>query len=144
MGFKVRTPSRRNRRTTAKKRTKTKKRSEGKMAILKFEPNTPEQVQLKFASGKPHGNSMMYSLTDGRVMFLPQFADKQILALQARAGDRFEITKNVLDGKVRWNVQRITETKPTPKPMAQANGHAQPAAQLLNAAENLDLPDVDP
>lgn len=118
------------------------------MAAIKFEPNVPQQVQLKFSSGKPYGNQMMYSLADGNVMFVPQFVDKQLLALQVRRGDTVEISKTLVEGQVRWLVRR-PDPKPQAKPATRAqsngnsNGHGQPAAALVEQAENLDGPDVE-
>jgi hypothetical protein len=118
------------------------------MAVLRFEPNTPEQVTLKFPSGKHvdgrFGEQVMFSLMDGRIMYVPIIVEKQIQELQVKRGQTIEISKQQANGKTEWKVRRVEAAKPAPKPMAHANGHASPVAALLDRAESLDAPDVDP
>jgi hypothetical protein len=130
------------------------------MAILRFEANVPCRVQLKYQSGKPSegkfGPQVMFSLMDGNIMYVPEIVSKLLLALQVRRGQPVEICKHQADGKTEWKVTRIeasqpakaepepkAQTTPNPKPNGRTNGHAQPAAALLEQAPNLDGPDVE-
>gem|GEM_PF-5006044 len=62
---------------------------------VEFEPNTPVEVALKFAQGKPietrTGPRVMFSLTDGRVMFLDPEPARLIEGLKARAGEKITV-----------------------------------------------------
>lgn len=114
------------------------------MAKLQFEANTPYQIQLKYPTGKhvtgQFGAQVMFSLVDGRVMYVPLIVEKQFIALQVRRGQTVELCKQQTGDKTEWKVKLIEAAKPTPKPM----GQAQPAAALLDQAESLDAPSIDP
>lgn len=81
-----------------------------------FLPNVPQQIALKWPDGKivsgNYGDQMMYSLTDGRVMFLDLDVAQKISHLEVRAGETFGICK-LWNGdkqqKVRWDVYRSGE-----------------------------------
>jgi len=128
------------------------------MGILQWQANEPVQVQLKFPSGKhvegKFGEQAMFSLLDGRVMYVPLIVEKQIQELGIKRGQPVEICKQQENGKTQWKVRRVqekpVEEKPQPKPAARAASNApdsnrkpQPAAELLDGAVSLDGPDVD-
>jgi len=145
------------------------------MAILQWQPNQPEELQLKYASGKHVTNNygreeVMFSLQDGRLMYVPLIVEKQIQALQVRPGQTIEVCKHQSDGRTEWKVRRIEAAQPAPQPKpaaraaangasskavssnhssssqsrsSQSNGHAQPAAELIDQTENLDGPDLE-
>lgn len=83
------------------------------MSILKFEPNTPVRVSLKFPSGKHvksklYGSEqVMYSFTDGSVGYVPQVVEQQIEEQGIRPGQEFEITRTQANGKTEWTVSPI-------------------------------------
>lgn len=62
---------------------------------VEFEPNKPVEVALKFAQGKTvqarTGPRVMFSLVDGRVMFLDPEPAAKIAALGARAGEKIVV-----------------------------------------------------
>jgi len=64
----------------------------GPRITVEFEPNTPVELALKFAKGKVldtrSGQRVMFSLADGRVMFLDPDPARTVDALGARAGEK--------------------------------------------------------
>jgi hypothetical protein len=90
------------------------------MNILRFEDNTPVQVALKFDGGRDvdgrYGPQVLYTLADGRLMYLEPEAARRIGELKIRAGEPFSIGKR--EGKngqkrtVEWEVKRL-EPVPT-------------------------------
>jgi len=85
--------------------------------IIEFPPNVPVEVSLKYAQGRllstQYGERMMFSLTDGRVMFLhPQTAGK-IEAAGINVNERFQITRlSNGDAPMTWAVTRIPGEQP--------------------------------
>ena len=85
--------------------------------IIEFPPNVPVEVSLKYAQGRllatQYGERMMFSLTDGRVMFLhPQTAGK-IEAAGINVNERFQITRSSNgDAPMTWAVARIPGEQP--------------------------------
>jgi hypothetical protein len=81
--------------------------------VVEFAPNTPVTLALKYAQGKTisgqYGERMMYSLTDGKIMFLDLPVAGQIEKLNINVRESFTITKRT-DGKkdspVSWEVAR--------------------------------------
>jgi hypothetical protein len=65
--------------------------------IVRFEFNVPQQVSLKFAGPKliqtKHGERAMFSLKDGRVMFLEPKVAESIAMLELHAGEPFYVAK---------------------------------------------------
>jgi hypothetical protein len=59
---------------------------------VEFEPNKPVEMALKYSQGKTvntrTGERVMFSLVDGRVMFLDPEPAAKIAALGARAGEK--------------------------------------------------------
>ncbi len=100
--------------------------------VVEFPPNVPVTVALKFAQGRivsgMNGERVMFSTTDGRVIFLdPEVAGK-IETLGVNVRENFTITKRT-DGKrdspVTWEVARCVGEQPNgtlivPKPPATA------------------------
>lgn len=73
--------------------------------VVDFPPNIPVSVALKFATPRTvsgiNGERFMFSLTDGRVMFLDPEVAGQIASLGVNVRENFSVTK-------RWNGQRET------------------------------------
>ena len=85
------------------------------MNILRFQPNVPTQVTLQSSQGVVvegrYGNRMMFSLVDGRVMYVPPIVATKIEAEGIAAGERFELCKaQVKNGhgrSVEWALRRL-------------------------------------
>lgn len=82
--------------------------------IVEFAPNVPVTVALRYGQGKiissQYGERMMYSLLDGRVMFLDLETASQIEKLGINVRESFTVTKHLpsQDGaRVTWEVARI-------------------------------------
>ena len=85
------------------------------MNILRFEANSPVQVALKFDGGRDvdagYGPQVLYTLADGRLMYLEPEAARRIDELKITAGEPFSICKR--EGKngqkrtVEWEVKRL-------------------------------------
>ena len=105
--------------------------------VVDFPANVPVTVALKYAQGKTistqYGERMMFSLVDGRVMFLDLEVASQIVALGINVHEPFTITRK-WDGKagspVSWEVARLMGEQPdgsfvvpavSPKPPASAD-----------------------
>ena len=107
--------------------------------VVDFPPNTPVTVALKYGQGKTvssqYGERMMYSLVDGRVMFLDLATASQIEQLAINVRESFTITRHPADqngASVTWEVARVAGEQPngtfvvpaadtpTPKPPASA------------------------
>jgi hypothetical protein len=80
------------------------------MNILRFEANTPVEVALKFDGGR-YGPRVLYSLADGRLMYLEPEAARRIDELKITAGEQFSICKrerkNGQKRIVEWEVKRL-------------------------------------
>lgn len=85
---------------------------------LRFNTNIPEEVALKYPDGKQvpsklekAGDQMMYSLADGRVMYVPLHVADQIRELRIGPGERFNLGKfEVKEGNrrfIRWQLARV-------------------------------------
>jgi hypothetical protein len=65
---------------------------------LHFQTNIPVKVALKYIDGKDvpsdYGDQILYTLTDGRVMYVPPIVKKQILDLGIARGEPFTVTKS--------------------------------------------------
>ena len=83
--------------------------------ILRFQPNVPTQVTLQSSQGivveGRYGNRMMFSLVDGRVMYVPPIVATKIEAEGISAGERFELCKaQIRSGhgrSVEWALRRL-------------------------------------
>jgi hypothetical protein len=73
--------------------------SNGLREKVKFLPNVPVELALKYATGKAittdYGDSVMYSLTDGRVMFLKPDEAARLHAANIPAGEVFALCRTV-------------------------------------------------
>jgi hypothetical protein len=83
--------------------------------IVRFEFNVPQQVSLKFAGPKiiqtKHGERAMFSLKDGRVMFLEPKVAESIAMLELHAGEPFYVAKRrERDRGDYWDVWRPADT----------------------------------
>jgi hypothetical protein len=64
---------------------------------VQFQTNLPIEVALKYDDGKEvtgqYGDQVLYTLTDGRVMYVPPIVKKKIDELGIGRGELFTITK---------------------------------------------------
>jgi hypothetical protein len=83
--------------------------------ILRFQLNIPIQVALQSSQGivveGRYGNRMMFSLVDGRVMYVPPIVATKIEAEGIAAGEPFELCKaQIKNGhgrSVEWALRRL-------------------------------------
>ena len=93
-----------------------------------FEANVPVAATLAYADGLKvqgrFGDQVMYSLTDGRVMYVPPIVRDKLLELGIRQNEPFNICRaERREGNryfVDWIVQPHSAASPTPS----ANSHA--------------------
>jgi len=75
------------------------------MEVLRFQTNVPEEVALKFGDGKgvagKYGDQVLFTLTDGRLMYLPPAVAERIRELGIVRGEVFQVVKREVakDGK---------------------------------------------
>lgn len=82
--------------------------------ILRFEPNVPEIISLKFSEGKECESKisgdpqLYYTLSDGRSTYVsPEFGDR-IRELGIRAGQPIEVVKRQRRGRpAEWEIRRV-------------------------------------
>lgn len=93
------------------------------MNILPFHLNVPAEIILERPEGTlvqgRYGDRVMFTLTDGRVMYVPPFVADKIQAEGVAPGDRFELCKTqVRNGSrrsIEWIVRRIDPSEPEPE-----------------------------
>lgn len=112
-----------------------------------FQTNVPVEVALKYGDGKDvngqYGDQVLYTLTDGRVMYVPPIVRKQIEDLGIARGELFTITKaekkNGTRRTIEWRVsangrtagQRTPESTADNGRPADAGPEKQPSEQAL-------------
>ncbi len=111
------------------------------MAVLKLQTNVREEIALAYTSGKPvegnYGPQVMFTLADGRQLYLSQAAAEKIDALGLEKGEPFQIVKaeraNGQRKYVEYEVKRVygpgqfTETgTPAPAPREAATPRGVP------------------
>jgi len=131
--------------------------------ILRFQPNVPIQVALQSLQGLVvegrYGNRMMFTLTDGRVMYVPPIVATKIEAEGIGAGERFELCKaQIKNGhgrSVEWALRRLdpeeqlAEIAPdAPVPEPQLEHDLRVSVEMANAKkanhESAELPNSPP
>ena len=112
--------------------------------VVDFPPNVPVTVALKYGQGKTvssqYGERMMFSLTDGRVMFLDFEVAGQIASLGINVRESFSITKRSDDRKdppIAWVVARLAGEQPNGTFAVPALPAAVPATHPDNASTGL-------
>jgi len=97
--------------------------------VVDFPPNTPVTVALKYAQGKTisgqYGERIMFTLADGRVMFLVPEVAGQIESLGINVRESFTITKRPSGpkgGPVTWDIARAPGQQPDGNLFVQAAG----------------------
>jgi hypothetical protein len=99
--------------------------------VVEFPPNTPVTVALKYPHAKTvssqSGERFMFSLADGRVMFLAPEVGGKIEALGINVRENFQITRKWDEQKslTTWDVARVAGEQPNGTlvlPLAGDNG----------------------
>jgi hypothetical protein len=88
--------------------------------IIRFEMNVPTQVTLQSSQGVSvegrYGTRMMFTLADGRVMYVPPIVAGKIEASGIIAGERFQLCKSAVKTgqrrSVEWLLQRTNSEQP--------------------------------
>src|SRR5579871_6289313 len=85
------------------------------MNILPFQINVPAEVTLERPEGTlvqgRYGDRVMFTLADGRIMYVPPFVASKIQGDGVAPGDRFQLCKTqVRNGNrrsIEWTVRRL-------------------------------------
>src|SRR5260370_9740150 len=115
---------------------------------VQFQTNVPIEVELKYNDGKEvsgqYGDQVLYTLTDGRVMYVPPIVKKKIDELGIGRGELFTITKAEKKNGTRRTIEWVVATdgcgdrKPQrreqqPNGTAPANGNGHRPSSLSDA-----------
>jgi hypothetical protein len=93
--------------------------------IIRFQMNVPTEVTLQSSQGVSiegrYGARMMFTLEDGRVMYVPPIVASKIEAAGIIAGERFQLCKAVVKTgqrrSVEWLLERTTSEQPEAESM---------------------------
>ena len=81
---------------------------------VQFQTNVPVDVALKYNDGKEvtgqYGDQVLYTLTDGRVMYVPPIVKKKIDELGIGRGELFTITKAEKKNGTRRTIEWVVAT----------------------------------
>jgi len=81
---------------------------------VQFRTNVAAEVALKYGDGKDvagqYGDQVLYTLTDGRVMYVPPIVRKQIQDFGIARGELFTITKTEKKNGTRRTIEWIVST----------------------------------
>ncbi len=105
---------------------------EGKMGSEKvqFQTNIPVEVALKYGAGKDvtgqYGDQVLYTLADGRVMYVPPIVKKKIEEAGIARGELFTITKAERRNGTRRTIEWLVATD------ASGSAKSAPATQQTN------------
>jgi hypothetical protein len=91
------------------------------MNILPFQVNVPAEITLERPEGTlvqgRYGDRVMFTLADGRIMYVPPFVASKIQADGVAPGDRFQLCKTqVRNGNrrsIEWSVRRLDPSEPS-------------------------------
>ena len=104
---------------TTKKNKKRKKKKTGREEEMagekvQFQTNVPVEVALKYNDGKEvtgqFGDQVLYTLTDGRVMYVPPIVKKKIEEAGIARGELFTITKAERKNGTRRTIEWVIAT----------------------------------
>jgi hypothetical protein len=81
---------------------------------VQFQTNIPVEVALKYNDGKEvtgqYGDQVLYTLTDGRVMYVPPIVRKKIDEAGIGRGELFRITKAERKSGTRRTIEWVIGT----------------------------------
>ena len=115
--------------------------------ILRFETNLPVEVALAYPDGKlvegRYGDQMLYTLTDGRRMYVHPLVAKRITDLGIGQEESFEICKRqVKNGNrkgIEWQVTRLEAEPPVafaPQPVSRPAAAPSAATKTATATQS--------
>src|SRR5215469_13593748 len=117
------------------------------MEKLKFTPNVPIQIALKYSQGKiisgRWGKQMLFTLTDGRRMYVPVDVASKINTLEVNVNEPFCICKRWNGQRsqpVRWDVWLTPEAEKTRAAHEIQTAETPLERQLRESLENLRKP----
>ncbi|MBV9613715.1 MAG: hypothetical protein JO091_14670, partial [Acidobacteriaceae bacterium] len=94
------------------------------MEKVQFQTNVPVEVALKYDDGKEvtgqYGDQILYTLTDGRVMYVPPIVKKKIDEAGITRGELFIITKAEKKNGTRRSVEWVIDSNGESQPEAHA------------------------
>jgi hypothetical protein len=103
---------------------------------VQFQTNLPVEVALKYGDGKEvngqYGDQVLYTLTDGRVMYVPPIVKRRIEELGIGRGELFTLTKAEKKNGTRRTIEWVVaagergETPPRASIQAPNGGRPQP------------------
>jgi hypothetical protein len=77
---------------------------------IEFDPNVPQRVALQYSTGRivdgRNGQRVMFSLVDGRVMFLDLEVAEQVNQLRPKPGETLTVCKSKSGRETAWFVER--------------------------------------
>lgn len=109
---------------------------------VQFQTNIPVEVALKYGDGKEvngqYGDQVLYTLTDGRVMYVPPIVKRRIEELGIGRGELFTLTKaekkNGTRRTIEWLVAAGERGQKPLRGSVQAAKSERPAQQHNGAA----------
>ena len=82
---------------------------------VQFQTNIPVEVALKYGDGKEvngqYGDQVLYTLTDGRVMYVPPIVKRRIEELGIGRGELFTLTKAEKKNGTRRTIEWLVTTR---------------------------------
>lgn len=111
-----------------------------------FQTNVPVEVALKYGDGKEvngqYGDQVLYTLSDGRVMYVPPIVKRRIEELGIGRGELFTLTKaekkNGTRRTIEWLVDAGDRGEKSPRGNAPSATGQRPAQQRNGAAVSGD------
>ena len=98
---------------------------------VQFQTNVAVEVALKYGDGKDvtgqYGDQVLYTLTDGRVMYVPPIVKKKIDELGIGRGEVFTIRKAEKRNGTRRTIEWVVATNGRGKPQDRHRGTQGPA-----------------
>jgi len=96
------------------------------MNVLPFQLNIPAEIILERPEGTlvqgRYGDRVMFTLSDGRVMYVPPFVANKIQSEGVAAGERFELCKTQIRKgnrrSIEWIVRRLDPSEAPETPLA--------------------------
>jgi len=121
------------------------------MEKLRFTPNVPVQIALKYPQGKiisgRWGEQMLFTLTDGRRMYVPIDVASKISMLEVNVNEPFCICKRWNGQRsqpVRWDIWLTPEAEKVRAAQETQNAETPLERQLRESLENLRKPGTLP
>lgn len=110
------------------------------MAVLKFDPNAPVEIALKFDGGKqvqsriPDApDQMLFSVVGGNTIYVPLHVAEQIAEQGIRKLELFSICKTVRNNITKWEVKRLNGETAKTEPVQPQRALHTPATAHQNA-----------